>query len=72
LSIMAALAAFAEASAAERVPGPAKPWRRRDPAIHVFFGAAKTSMPATSAGMTTMGDEILVVPREAACQIFCR
>src|SRR5262245_19731959 len=33
---MAGLAAFAKASAAERTLGPARPWRRRDPTIHVF------------------------------------
>src|ERR1700730_17992926 len=34
--VMPGLAAFAEASAAERGRGPAKPWRRREPGIHVF------------------------------------
>jgi hypothetical protein len=32
--VIAGLAAFAKASAAEPIRGPAKPWRRRDPAIH--------------------------------------
>jgi hypothetical protein len=38
---MPGLAAFAKASAAERVCGPAKPWRRRVPGIHVFGTAGK-------------------------------
>jgi hypothetical protein len=35
--VMPGLAAFAEASAAERDCGPAKPWRRRVPGIHGFL-----------------------------------
>src|SRR5882757_3525985 len=33
-SVMPGLAAFAKASAAEGIRGPAKPWRRRDPGIY--------------------------------------
>jgi hypothetical protein len=35
--VMAGLAAFAKARSAKPTCGPAEPWRRRDPAIHVFF-----------------------------------
>src|SRR5436190_19550815 len=43
---MPRLAAFAEASAAERVRGPAKPWRRRDRGIQ--YAAADRSITDAS------------------------
>ena len=38
---MPGLAVFAKATPAEQVCGPAKPWRRRVPGIHVFGIASK-------------------------------